>query len=243
MISETQAWQLARAFAQAVAVAAPKDVLAVAVIGSLAAGSYRPGRSDIDTFILIHDHSSPEAVATIRGVRDEFQQTYDIPKGLGAVIVRQQALWPPYDPGQELVPEILRLKQQGVLIWGQLDVDAIPEPDPADIEAYITVFYRWLHTHYAACRPAEARTVDATVNTILYELRALLWQAEGRYVLDKGAVVARAQALLDDPALHPVLIRLQDYLAGEEDQPLSFWEDSLQMIVQRVYTQLPALKP
>ena len=243
-ISEARAWQLAGEFAQAVIAAVPADVMAVVVIGSLATGAYRPGRSDIDTLLVVRDQTADRTIRAIRQLRDDFRQTCAIPKGLGAVIIRERELWPPYDPEQELVPEILRLKQQGVVIRGGLDLASIPEPTAADIHGYIDVFYRWLHRHFVVQRPPEACTVDATVNTILYELRLLVWEATGDYVFDKSTVVARTKTVAGGHELDGLLTALETYLEGEDPEtPMQYWENALQTVARAAYGRLPQLTP
>lgn len=244
LISESQAWQIVDIFAQSM-VAATDDIVAIFVIGSLATGAYRLGRSDIDTIIVIRDASAEATPATLRRIRDRFQREYAIPKGLGAVVIRYRQLFPPYDPDEELIPEILRLKQQGVIVWGALDITAIPEFDAADLEAYMVVFYRWLHANFVDQRPDSSRTIDATVNTILYELRALIWGATGEYVLDKREVVLRATPAVADSRSREMLKDMYNYLDGADEpaMPLSYWEDALQLVAREVYGQLPALLP
>jgi len=211
MIEEEQAWAIARRFAHEVGERWPAEVMAVVVIGSLATGAYRPGRSDIDTVVVLRADAAGAIDQAIRQRRDHYQMTYAVPKGFGAVIVRAQALHPPYID-LEVVPEILRIIEQGQVIGGQLDWSTIPRPADEAISAYVAQFTAWLRTHYIDQRPAEARTLDATVNTILYELRCWLWQATQIYVLDKLAVVYRARALDQGNRFHTEWRQLESYL-------------------------------
>jgi hypothetical protein len=75
------------------------------------------------------------------------------------------------------------------LIHGTYDVSQIPEPTRDDFLAYARLFYSWLRKNYIDSRPEEARTIDATVNTLLYEMRLLIWYEVLEYVLDKRKIV------------------------------------------------------
>ena len=138
------------------------------MIGSLAAKQYHPGRSDIDTVIVARDSISDEFRAMLKEMRVSYQSKYGIPKGFGGIILREQDMKPPYDPEKELVPEIYRLLQQGKPLWGEYDLSGIPTPSRDDFRAYAEVFYTWLRSLDG---PDRERTIVATVNRILIEIR------------------------------------------------------------------------
>ncbi|HLN61644.1 MAG TPA: hypothetical protein VK464_08845 [Symbiobacteriaceae bacterium] len=212
MISADQAWQIAERFAREAAGLLGPDLLAVYVVGSLAGGGYRPGRSDIDTILIVTDDCPAVVKATVRDLRKRYRDAYAIPKDVGAVLMWERELFPPLDPTRELVPEILRLKHQGVLIWGTYYLARVPEPSPEDFKGYARVFYPWLRAGIDQ-RPAEWRTVEATVNTVLYELRLWVWEKTGVYVLDKRRVIPALLDLVNAGELEPI----RRYVDGNEE--------------------------
>lgn len=165
---------------------------------------------------------------SVRTLAAGYRDTYEVPKGFGAVLVRERELRPPYDPHAELVPEILRLKQHGVLIWGAHKKELVPEPSAEDFRAYARVFYPWLRAAFIDCRPEEARTVDATVNTILYELRLMIWDVTSQYVSDKPRVIPAFFSQSQDDRLRRLLLPIRDYVAGRtESLDLDLLESTL----------------
>jgi predicted nucleotidyltransferase len=228
MIDREQAWAIAREFAQEVGARWNTDVLAVLLIGSLATGAYRPGRSDIDTVVILRTGATGSIDAELNQLRDHYQATYAIPKGFGAVILREPEIRPPYLE-IDIVPEILRVIEQGQLLWGDINRSVIPRPSNEVISAYIHKFTEWLRTYYIDQRPADARTIDATVNTILYELRCWLWQETRIYVLDKGEVVQRARTLKGASHFAEIWVKLERYLnAGNGFADIEVAEQTLQ---------------
>lgn len=185
-ITAEHARALATQFAQEVTRAYGDEVRAIALIGSLAAGSYRPGRSDIDTAVIVRDGASPGDA--IRAIARRYAARHQIPKGFGAVVIAERALHPPYDPDRGLAREVLRLRRQGVILQGRYDLRALPEPSAADLRADARTFYPWLRANYIDRRPV-ARTVDAVVDTIVEELRLYVWDrlgSPGRSPLRQG---------------------------------------------------------
>lgn len=182
---EQEAWRLARSFASAARGLLGDDLLAVFVIGSLASRGYRRGRSDIDTAVIVRTDAGHNWRPALRQLADDYHERFAIPKGFGAVVMDEAELWPPYDPEKELAPEVLRVIRQGVLVEGAFDREALPEPSREDLIAFAKVFYAFLRGY------SEERTPDAFVNTILYELRLVILNETGDYVLDKRDVVPR----------------------------------------------------
>ena len=162
-ISAERAWEIARGFAlESTKEDVDGCILAIFMIGSLATGQYHPGRSDIDTVIITSD-SIPEGLREKLGeLRRVYVSKYNIPKGFGGIILREQDLNPPYDPEKELVPEIYRLLEQGKPIWGEYDVSNIPTPSRNDIRAYAKVFYTWCSW---GAGPNVEETTDMTGKT------------------------------------------------------------------------------
>ena len=186
-ISEARAWEIAREFAaEATSQDVNRYILGIFMIGSLAAEQYHPGRSDIDTVIVARDSISDEFRARLKEMRVSYQSKYGIPKGFGGIVLREQDLKPPYDPEKELVPEIYRLLQQGKLIWGEYDLSGIPAPSRDDFRAYAKVFYTWLRS---LGRPDRERTIVATVNRILIEIRLFIWDRTDAFILNKRELI------------------------------------------------------
>lgn len=117
LIGEQQAWGIARALASEIAALVGDKLRAVCAIGSLAGGGYRPGRSDIDTVAIVCDDGLRETEASIQGLADEFRKRLGIPKEIGTVVIAESKLLPPYDAREELIPEILRLRHQGIVLY------------------------------------------------------------------------------------------------------------------------------
>ena len=186
-ISEARAWEIAREFAsEATSQDVNRYILGIFMIGSLAAKQYHPGRSDIDTVIVARNSISDEFRAMLREMRASFQSKYGIPKGFGGIILREQDLKPPYDPEKELVPEIYRLLHQGRLIWGEYDLSGVPMPSRDDFRAYAKVFYTWLRGLEG---PDRERTIVATVNRILIEIRLFIWDRTDDFILNKRELI------------------------------------------------------
>ena len=156
------------------------------MIGSLAAKQYRPGWSDIDTVIVARDSISEAFRASLKEMRASYQSKYGIPKGFGGIVLREQDLQPPYDPEKELVPEIYRLLQQGRPIWGEYDLSGVPTPSRDDFRAYAKVFYTWLR---GLERPDRERTIVATVNRMLIEIRLFIWDRTDNFILNKRELI------------------------------------------------------
>lgn len=205
-ISEDLAWTIAREFADAVAMALGEHLRAVVVIGSLGGRTYRPGTSDIDTVVVVDDGSDASDEAAVEEIRKRTQSVHAVPKDFGVVLLRERELRPPFTPESEIVNEIIRLKRQGVVIHGELDLAAIPEPTESEIRESERLFYGWLRANYVETRPADERTTDAIVNTILLELRLFVRTATRDHVLDKRLMV---DAFLAIPGMSAWQSRLQ----------------------------------
>lgn len=106
VIMTEQAWEIARQSAREAAAQLGDQLRAVILIGSLAEGAYRPGRSDIDTALIVRD--AVTRAGAVRDLAQHFQTCYRVPKSFGAVVIRERELHPPYDPERGLVKEILR---------------------------------------------------------------------------------------------------------------------------------------
>ena len=189
-IGRHRAWSIARNFAvQLAAETRPGDLRAVFLVGSLGGGYYRPGHSDIDTALVLADDSLEQTLATRRRLQRQYQVAYGVPKGFGAVPLRLRQLRPPYAPQEELVPEIIRLKEQGTPLWGRFDLDALPYPTDKDFLAWCRVFYPWIRAKQHEPLPEGPLRTATLVNRLLHELRLGIWHFERRHVFDKRRTV------------------------------------------------------
>ena len=75
-IGEEQAWAIADEFAAEVAVALGDNLLSLVVIGSLSAGYYRSGVSDIDTVVVVSADARPAAEPLVERLREEYRVRY-----------------------------------------------------------------------------------------------------------------------------------------------------------------------
>lgn len=145
-LSYNEAIEIAQKFAKEISEKYQDKILAVFCIGSLGSDYYRPGQSDIDTFIIVNGNRDirNQMYHDVRKTADRYQDKYNIPKGFGAIIVADEQLYPPYVKEEELILEILRLKTQSKLIYGGYDVDKIPMPDKQAIIDDAIAFVEWL---------------------------------------------------------------------------------------------------
>ena len=113
VISEKQAWDISELYVQDLLIIGSDSLLAVYAIGSLGGGYYRPGQSDVDAVLLIEDGSERcwgtgnEPNEALKQLNKTYLETYEIPKDFGPFSVQESQLLPPYDPEDELVPEIV----------------------------------------------------------------------------------------------------------------------------------------
>ncbi len=210
-IDEAKAWAIVRGFAADVAHRVSPFCRAVAVIGPLGAGRYRPGLSDIDTTVILRDDTPASFSRIVKSVAHEWTDRYALSKEVGALCLRANQLRRPYDPRDELVPEIVRLKHEGHIIEGSFNLATIDEPRTEDFVAYARVFYPWLR-QFRTQQPA--RTPDTTVDCILAELRLAAWFSSGEYVLDSWEVIPAAKNVISSQ-LSTELDEVQRYLQGE----------------------------
>lgn len=196
----------------------PGDLRAVYLIGSLGGGYYRPGSSDIDTALILADDCLAHSLEARKRLQRRYQATYGIPKGFGAFPLRLAELHPPHDPQAERVPEIIRLKEQGLLIWGRFDLDAVPYPSDEDFLAWCRVFYPWLRAKQQEPLPEGPLRTATLVNRLLYELRLAVWHADRIHVFNKQRAVPAFLAA-SNGAFAEALAPVQHHL--EADAPIA----------------------
>jgi predicted nucleotidyltransferase len=170
-VSTEKALEIAKEFAVEISNISGNSLIAIYAIGSLGGGYYRPGQSDIDT-LIIFDNNAGYDKGKIREVADNYKKRYDIPKGFGAVIVNKKQLYPPYNKADELILEIINLKKQGVLLFGDFNVDSIPMPDKKAIIEDANAFEDWRDSELSHYKPLL--TLTECVNSILILLKRYL---------------------------------------------------------------------
>jgi len=179
VISYNQAIKIAQKFANEIGEYHKNNIIAVYAIGSLGSDYYRPGQSDIDTLIITKYSRSErnEASKKIRAIADKYQDNYNVPKGFGAIVFAEEQLYPPYIKNEELILEILRLKTQAKLIYGEYDINKIPMPDKQAIINDAINFQEWVDSEKKNKEVDDyVREFDQTsfVNSILIVLRRYL---------------------------------------------------------------------
>lgn len=178
LISVEEAIRIAKEFAVDVSLIIGGSLLAVFAIGSLGGGYYRPGQSDIDTLIIIDDMTKFDN-NLIEKITKEYQKKYKIPKGFGAIVVNKRELFPPYNKSDELILEIINLKKQGLLLYGNFNVSCIPMPDRKAIIEDANAFEDWRESETAASK--SLLSMEACSNSILILLK--------RYLLIKKDII------------------------------------------------------
>ena len=236
IISKDQAWEIAREFSE---IAKREDVddniLGVYVIGSLGADEYIPGRSDIDTVLVVRDTVSSDLRARLWEIRTALVLKYGIPKDFGGIILPEIDIYPPYDPEKELVPEIYRLLVQGKRIWGSYDLANIPMPARSDFRAWARVFHTWLRSD----RPDAEHSVVAAVNRMLTEIRLLLWDKTDSFILNKRELIPAFLLSGYSEGFQDELADIQEYVLGRQERhDLEYLEDLLESITNLVVKEV-----
>lgn len=239
MLSRQEAERVAGRFADEALALPGGQVLAVVLIGSLGAGGYVPGRSDIDTAVILADSADERTVGELEHLVAAYAARHSIPKGLGVVPVRLGQLTAPLDPAEELAPELLDMKERGRLLAGSIDVASVRRPTEADLRSYCAVFFPWLRQFRRNADPATV-TPDAAVNSLIYELRLAVFARTGRYVLSKRAVVPALAAADASLADRLGLDRIQRYLTAEEPAPPAHWLDKVRDRIEQDNSRMAA---
>lgn len=220
MISFNRASEIAFEFAEAINREYPGRIKAVYAIGSLGSDYYRPGQSDIDTAIITDcSRSEVDRISEhITEIAYSFQKKYYIPKGLGAVVFSEEQLFPPYIKEEELIQEILRLKTQSRLIYGDFNINTIPMPNWKAIKDDILNFQEWSDS-----QPPFEHSATSFVNSTLIALK--------RYLLLKHHIIEFNKFKVVDLYLQnePLLVNMEifefidDYL---HNRPYE-WNDEI----------------
>ena len=203
MIDETSAWSILEEYVQDCLSIDRHSLLAVYAIGSLSAGYYRPGRSDIDAMLIVQDGSEgiwgsiDEPSPRLAKLNREYLERYKIPKDFGPFPIQEGELMPPYTPERELAEEVARLKLQGRCVFGEVDINSVPMPTPSDFLRDARHFEEWWEEEFVKTTPIGTLSAAGCTNTLLMHLRRFLAIKRGSVEFDKRKIV---QAYLDsDP--------------------------------------------
>ena len=219
VIAEDQAWEIADTFAAESREILGVHLMAVVAVGSLPAGSYVPGRSDIDLVVVARDACPEGLLSEIKEMANRYWVKYGFSKGFGGYGIHECDLSPPFGRLHDMVYEILQLKQQGRVILGHLDLSAIPDPSEADMKRSLADLVPDLHGAWSRDFPTPIDVADARVNTIIYWLRILVWDRTGEYVLGKRNVLPAFSNLPGNDSILKMLTPIRLYLDQETDHP------------------------
>lgn len=242
-ISLEKALSIAQAFSHEISDAFPGKILAVFAIGSLGGGYYRPGQSDIDT-VVITSCSRDDRPAIARAVRrtaNYYQENYNVPKGFGAIVFAEEQLYPPYRKEEELIQEILRLKAQGLLVFGAYDLSAIPSPQTQDIIDDARVFQAWADEQKRLDPDFGIHDTVSFVNSTLIALRRYLMIAHGIIDFNKFHIIDQ-YLTHQPPVVNPAIFDfIQRYLQNdaptvtpEQFAEMVKWHDDLYQTINRL---------
>ena len=242
-ISLEKAFSIAKDFSNEISAAHPGKILAVFAIGSLGGGYYRPGQSDIDTVVITscYRESRPAIASSIRRTANHYQKVYDVPKGFGAIVFAEEQLYPPYRKEEELIQEILRLKAQGLLIFGEYDLSSVPSPKKQDIIDDARVFQAWADEQKQLDPNFGIHDTVSFVNSTLIALRRYLMIAHGVIDFNKFHVID--QYLAHHPPVVDATIfdYIQRYLQNdapditlEQFRQMVKWHDHLYLTINRL---------
>ena len=193
--------------------------MAVVAVGSLPAGGYIPGRSDIDLIVVARDICPDGLLSEIKKMAEQYWVKYKFRKGFGGYAIRERDLRPPFGKLRDMAFEILQLKRQGRVISGHLDVSAIPEPSQEDMKRSLVALVQDILGAWERTWPAPIDVDDARINAILYWLRIVVWDRTGEYILNKQNVLSAFSNLSGTEALLELLARIRTYVDGRADRP------------------------
>lgn len=194
-------------------------VQAVVLVGSLVTGSYTgDAGSDIDLVHILRDDAPPQARQAVLAciARTEAETSRDLP--ISRCVYRLGDLRPPYPMDFELCREnkdylelpieLLRMKDAAQVVWGAVDLAAIPAPSRADVIAFKELAARWtqqLRDSGVPLPPQDDLPVRLIVQSVL--VRALLdvFFATGRSCSNKADVARRLREGVPGYAFLPLV--------------------------------------
>jgi len=241
-----EAIQIAQKFAEELNEKYKDNIIAVFAIGSLGSDYYRPGQSDIDTFIITkYDRNGRQAIRKdVRDIADKYEHEYDVPKGFGAIVVAEEQLYPPYIKDEELILEILRLKTQSKLIYGTYDFEKIPMPDKQAIIDDAISFQEWIDGKQ------REKNMDGSikklngvvlVNSTLIALKRYLLIKHDIIEFNKFKVVElyleNDPPIINDEVFEYINLHLQDKIGDVDEEKslrMTMWHDELYRVVNNL---------
>lgn len=159
---------------------------AVVLTGSLVTGCYTgDAGSDIDLVHILRDDAPPDARARALDCIDRTERETNCDLHIARVVYRQRDLYPPYPADFrlclenkdyiELPVELLRLKDAARVVWGAIDLNAVPAPNREAVTSSLKLGERWAKELQEAgipLPPQENLPVRLMVQSVL--VRALL---------------------------------------------------------------------
>ncbi len=191
VISEKRAWEIIDEYVNDLMKLDQNSFLAVYAIGSLGGGYYCPGKSDIDTIVIVEN----DAVVTqeeVDRIATGYWHKYHIPKGFGSIMAAERDLFPPYQLSEdfdfEFSLEIVRLKLQGKAVHGSYDLSKVPMPTKNDLIHDALIMENWFDMEFGIEMFDKLGYVGC-VNTILGYFRRYLMIEKSIYVLNKFSTI------------------------------------------------------
>ncbi len=243
VISYEKAICIAKCFAQEITQKYQDQIRAVFAIGSLGSDYYRPGQSDIDTAIIT-THTRETVIPIqedIEKTADQYWIKFQVPKGFGAIVFAEEQLYPPYIKNEELILEILRLKTQNKLLYGDYNVNDIPMPDKQAIIEDAKSFQEWADAEKIKNPEFGIASMQMFVNSTLIALKRYLLIQCGIIEFNKFKVI---DLYLNNnpPAVNEEAFYLiQSYLHNEaievkeeQFQSLVEWHDRLYTVINHI---------
>ena len=191
-ISYDEAIQISKQFARELAHQFRDKIIAVFAIGSLGSDYYRPGQSDIDTAVItsFRRNDVQQAASEIKNIANRYWREYHVPKGFGAIVFAEEQLYPPYIKSEELILEILRLKTQSRLLYGEYDITRIPKPDRQAIIDDARSFQEWADAEKRRNPSFQINSEQTLVNSTLIALKRYLMIQHGIIEFNKFKVIS-----------------------------------------------------
>jgi hypothetical protein len=218
IISEKRAWEIIDEFVNDLIQLDQNSLLAVYVIGSLGGGYYRPGKSDIDTIVIVKN----DAVVTqeeVDRIATGYWHKYHIPKGFGSIVAAERDLVPPYQKSEdfdfEFSMEIVRLKLQGKAVYGSYDLSKILMPTKNDLIHDALIMENWFDREFGIEMFDKLEYVGC-VNTILSYFRRYLMVEKDIFILNKFCTIETYCS--NEPPIvdHDIFTLINETLKGYE---------------------------
>ena len=153
-------------------------------------------------------------------ITGKYKEEYGIPKGFGAVPIKERELYPPYTESavqsDVFLFEVARLKTQGQLYYGEYSLDEVPMPTTGQLVETSLRFNEWFENEFLVERPLEKLTITESINCLVGDLQGLILVDSGRVEFNKFRLLEIAideyGDCYDSTVLHSVL----DYISGKD---------------------------